>query len=135
MIFFIRKVFWLWLVSLVFSCQQKENKSSEITSTANLSPASIEYAKGFSLSYSSDFTLIKIFSPFQDANDTLKYILQTKEKDVPAGYSDYNLITIPVKKIVLTSTTHIAMMTHLGKSDAICAVTDPDFIYDSAREI
>jgi len=132
MIFIIRKVFWLWLVSLAISCQQKENKPTESTTTSDLTPANIEYAKGFSLSYASDFTLLEIFSPFQDANDTLKYILQSKENEIPAGYSDYKLIQVPVERMVLTSTTHIAMMTHLGKSDAICAVTDPGFIFDSA---
>lgn len=131
MIFFIRKVYWFCLVSLAFSCQQKENKPTESAAPKELIPDRNEYAKGFSLSYGSDFTLLEIFSPFQDAEDTLKYILQSKENDIPTGYSEYNLIRVPVEKMVLTSTTHLAMMTHLGRSEAICAVTDPDFIYDS----
>ena len=90
----------------------------------------IDYAQGFSLKYTGTYKILDVYSPFQDTKDTLHYVLIPKGNTVPDSLKAYQQITIPVKKMILTSTTHVAMLAHLDKLDIVTGLTDAAFVFN-----
>ena len=123
----------LFLLAVLFYCsndaEQKNTSTNQASQSFEWEQPTIEFASGFSLEYSDTYKILDVFSPFQDAEDTLHYILVPEGNVVPDQYKAYQKITIPVKRMVLTSTTHIAMAAYLEKLDAVSGLTDSAFIY------
>jgi len=93
-----------------------------------------EYAKGFSLTKEENgLQILHVFPPFQNSADTLKYLI-VKDGKVPESYSDHQIIKVPSKNLVLTSTTQIAMVEALDKIESIGAITDPSFVFSPEIE-
>ncbi|UZR98033.1 ABC transporter substrate-binding protein [Chondrinema litorale] len=121
------------ILAFLFSCsndvEQNNSSPNQESQTFEWKQPSIEFASGFSLEYSDTYKILDVFSPFQDAEDTLHYILVPEGNAVPDQFKTYQKITIPVKRMVLTSTTHIAMVAYLEKLNAVSGITDSAFIY------
>ncbi len=91
---------------LLMSC--KNNVKKEILMTK--SNTSIKYAQGFEIKEFIDYKKLVISSPYKDSKQSLEYILITKNTDVSPFSSVAKIIQIPIKNIVVTSTTHIPML-------------------------
>jgi len=87
-------------------CQSKatHNTAQKVTN-------SVRYAKGFALYKHKDYTKLVIKSPYPNAKEQFEYYLVKEgiHPDIKNGI----IITIPLKKVVVTSTTHIPMLTAL----------------------
>lgn len=100
----------------------------------------IQYAKGFTVEKSaSDITVIKITSPWPNAETEYTYALVPKEK-LPTITLDNNgydaIIGTPVESIVVTSTTHIPALESLGVLDKLIGFPDTQYISSkSARRL
>ena len=127
-IFFVAACYMLascFLLSCV-SLSSKKEEVKKVEVTENFIPN--EYAKGFALSEGKDYSVLYVFPPFQNSADTLKYII-TENGNVPETYANYQIIKVPNKNLVLTSTTQIAMVEALKKIESISAITDPSFVF------
>jgi iron complex transport system substrate-binding protein len=90
------------------------------------------YAKGFKIEKFKDFKVLTVYNPWQHAQGVeYKYVLAENTKIVPDSLKKFDIIKIPVKRIVCLSTTHLAFLRELNLLDAICGVAAPEFIYDS----
>ncbi len=105
----------LFLIILCIGCKtERKQKVNELKPER----VALEHAKGFSIEkLSSGISILKINSPWPNVNRTFSYAL------VPKGRSNslaldteiYDaVIPVPVKKLVVTSTTHIAALEALG---------------------
>ncbi|MEM1136015.1 MAG: ABC transporter substrate-binding protein [Bacteroidota bacterium] len=110
---------------------KEATKQIEKLQTPNQIAPAIEFAKGFSLTYTDDYKLIDIYSPFRGSEDTLHYILLPEPHAIPTGFEKYQTIRIPVKNMVLTSTTHLAMVAHLDRLGIVSGLTDASFVYNN----
>ena len=88
------------------------------------------YAQGFSITEFSDFSIVEVKKPWQGSDQlNFKYLLVKDGIKVPDSISKgADMISLPVERIVCTSTTHIAMLDALGKTETIVGVSGTDLI-------
>ena len=109
---------------------QCEKKSTQILSdNAN----QIKYANGFKIQNYKGYSILKISNPWPNANEKFTYILKEKNGIVPDSLQDNIIISVPIKKIVVTSTTHIPSLEMLKQERTL--VGFPNLNYISSKKI
>lgn len=79
-----------------------------------------------------DITLLTVSNPWQGAENVVyRYVLRPKGKEIPAKYAQYTVIDTPVERVVCLSTTHVAMLSALGKESSIKAMSGTAFVSDT----
>ena len=91
--------------------------------------ASIKYAQGFTVSYHKNYKLVTINRPFPSAKTPLHYVLVQCGTPVPNAIKADQIITIPVRSLVVFSTTHIPHLEKLKVVDRLVGVADLSLIY------
>jgi len=128
--FAIKYIALLSLLLVLVSCKKKSEIS--LPETLNMDMVAINYAKGFSIEKSaSGITIIKVFSPWPDAEEAFTYALVPKElKTLPIlNKKDFDaIINVPVERIIATSTTHIPALENLGVIDKLVGFPDTRYI-------
>jgi iron complex transport system substrate-binding protein len=122
-----RNLFFLVLsVSVLFSlsCQQPGSKKEATTAGEAgdgfpSARAVLKYAHGFSIDYYDHYKVVRILNHTGNKTDTLKYLLVQEGSFTPAGYPGAQVITIPVKTLVVMSSMHVALADFAGVADRI----------------
>lgn len=121
------------LILFLIGC--KTDKKSVIPALAK-NQETIQYAKGFTVEKSdSDITIIKITSPWPNAESTYTYALIPKEKlaSMTLDKNAYDaIIATPIESIVVTSTTHIPALEALGVLDRLAGFPETKYISSQA---
>ena len=101
---------------LVFSCKQEAQKESQKSD----SKSRIYHAKGFDILSTNGIKKLQIKAAYQNANTVFEYEV-LEEKDVLDNTATPNnaVLAVPIKSIVVTSTTHIPMVELLQEETAI----------------
>lgn len=107
------------LVLLLFSVSCKQVPEAKTHHSAKTGSAEIKYAKGFGIDYYDTYKLVSIYSGTGANADTTQYVLLEKGAKAPEGYKKAQLIEIPVKSLVATSSMHIAQAEFAGCADVI----------------
>lgn len=105
-------VFSCWLA--FFSCKKETQKAENETSQKS----SIKYAKGFDIIIHNGIKKLIIKSAYKGSDDTFEYIIKKKKPNAIVDYKQ-TTIEVPIKKIVVTSTTHIPMVELLNEESSI----------------
>ena len=125
-----KKLIYIILFLGIVSC--KENRNTNVLTTISSSKKiDISYAKGFSVIKTDNHSILKISNPWPMAKKEYSYLLLTKEQALANNYNkdDYNgIITIPIKTIVVTSTTHIPALELLGVEQALVGFPGTDYV-------
>ncbi|MEX0288422.1 MAG: ABC transporter substrate-binding protein [Flavobacteriaceae bacterium] len=125
-----KKNIFLLLLTLIVGC--KEEKRAQIPLGLKPEITTIKYAKGFSIEKGdSGISIIKISSPWPNAETAFTYALVPREKlaSITLNKDEYDaIVTVPVEKIVVTSTTHIPALEALGVEDKLLGFPSTDFI-------
>ena len=102
---------------------------SDTTAPAPLKPSNtVKYATGFSIENFENFTLVTVRNPWPEAKKTYSYVLHKKGVTLPDTLQNYTAITVPIKKMVATSTTHIPSIEMLGKVNTLVGFPNLDYI-------
>jgi iron complex transport system substrate-binding protein len=95
--------------------------------------ALVQYAHGFTIKKDGNVTLLMVSNPWQGAQGVkYHYVLCPKGERIPEKYAHYPVIYTPVERVICLATTHIAMLSALGKTSSIKALSGPAFVSDSA---
>ncbi len=89
-------------------------------------------AKGFSIRDSLDFRIITLFDPWQGSSGKqYRYLLSenTTESGNEKRYDQ--VIPVPVRSVVVLSTTHVGFISALGESSSITGVSGAEYVSDS----
>jgi iron complex transport system substrate-binding protein len=88
------------------------------------------YAKGFHITNYEHFKVLEVKKPWQGAeNIHFRYILTDHGHEIPDSVLETgNLIKLPVNRVVCTSTTHIALLEALGKTEIVVGVSGAGLI-------
>lgn len=114
-----------FLVFLLFiQCKEETKKEAKIATSKN----EIHYAKGLEIYKHQGFSIIKITNPWPEAKENFTYILQEKNGIIPDSLKQFPLIQIPLKSIVVTSTTHIPALELLGVENTLVGFPNTDYI-------
>jgi len=121
----------LWL-SLFSACNHQSEKSSVPTQNEREYKAvQVHYAQGFSIDEYADYSVINIFNSFQDQSDSLRYVLVPRGKESPDGFKNAQVIKTPVRSLIATSTTHIALTEMLNANEVIKGMVGAQYAYNS----
>ena len=101
----------------ILSCSNAKLESKGAVSSNN-------YAKGFNISKTKKGFELQVNDPYQGSSGTVfSYHLSRNKKNDGS-------IKIPVQRVVCMSTSHIAMINALGKSETIYGISGADYIYN-----
>lgn len=124
-----KKIGFLFALILLYNCkEQPKNTSSKTPTHAKAETVEISYAEGFSITNFEDFKIVKVNSPWPKAEKELTYVLAEKNVLLPDTLQFDQKVTIPIKKIVVTSTTHIPSLESLGKENTLIGFPHLDYI-------
>ncbi|MDP2160772.1 MAG: ABC transporter substrate-binding protein [Flavobacterium sp.] len=119
----IKLLFLLFLTSLV-SCQKKETKETKPENSSN----SVRYATGLSIQKYADFSIVTVSNPWPTSDKNYTYILHQKAAKIPDSLQKYTAIQVPIKSIVVTSTTHIPALELLEVEDKLIGFPNTDYV-------
>jgi iron complex transport system substrate-binding protein len=104
------------LVCFLFSisCKKEVQKTDQEIKTKS----TIKYAKGFDIVDENGTKKLIIKAAYQNADAIFEYHIKKKKAETIVDYK-YEVIEVPIQKIVVTSTTHIPMVELLNEEKAI----------------
>ncbi|ANQ48122.1 ABC transporter substrate-binding protein [Flammeovirga sp. MY04] len=119
------------LSTVLFSCESHTNKTSKETyQSFTATPLQVKYAKTFSLDYKGDYKVLHLINPFNDKKTS--YVLLQKGQSLPTGFTQNQVIRIPISNMITTTTSQTTMMEELGALDAIRGYVDSTYMYSQA---
>jgi iron complex transport system substrate-binding protein len=122
---FVKNASCYFLVFLLFiQCKEVTKKETTIASSKN----EIQYAKGLKIYKHEGFSIVKIINPWPEAKESFTYILQEKNGIIPDSLKQFTVIPIPLKSLVVTSTTHIPALELLGVENTLVGFPNTDYI-------
>jgi iron complex transport system substrate-binding protein len=87
--------------------------------TVNFEPVTLTHAKGFSLEYHDGYKVLTVSTPWTNSNQSFQYLLVQCGTPIPPGFDQAQVVTIPVEKVVVLSTTHIPFFDRLNALNTI----------------
>ncbi|WP_348824439.1 ABC transporter substrate-binding protein [Flavobacterium aestuarii] len=105
----------------------KKNDKTEIQNDVNTAN-SIQYAKSLAIHKHNGYTVVTVSNPWPDAVKDFTYILKEKDGIVPDSLKKYPEISVPLKSIVVTSTTNIPFLEMLGVEKSLVGFPHTDYI-------
>lgn len=124
-----KQLLFLTLLSLLISCKtsNKKEKSKRITSIA--------YAKGFNIQEYKFFKKLTIHTSFKGDTEARDYYLIQKGYRIPDSLTEKNIVFVPIKRMVVTSTTHIPMLEILGVESTLVGFPNTKYISSEKTRI
>ncbi len=111
---------------LITSCKEVQKPTSNIAETEKA--IQITYAKGFEIQSFNEYKVITLKNVWPGSEREFKYALIEKGATLPSSETFDAIIEIPVKKIVVTSTTHIPSLEMLGVEESLVGFPNLDYI-------
>ncbi len=122
---FLYKALFISFFAFNISCKQNE-KTATVKNTS--SEEVIKYASGLSIHKYTGYSVVKVTNPWPDANRDFTYILQEKNASIPDSLQQYTTIQVPLKSIVVTSTTNVPFLEMLGVENKLVGFPHTDYI-------
>ena len=120
----LRVILFLAIIPFIGCKKSTENSKNTLSNFEN----SIHYAKGLEIYKHKGFSIVKITNPWPDAKENFTYILLEKNGIIPDSLKQFSIIQIPIKSIVVTSTTHIPALELLGVENTLMGFPNTDYI-------
>lgn len=119
------------IITIMLSCNNR-TKEAGLAGVIRKDPSENLYSSLFNISFEEDFTRLTIHSPWQGSGDlSIDYYLLSDSDILPEGADPSMVIKTPVTSVVCMSTTHIAMISRLGFTSTISAVSGSRYVTDS----
>lgn len=115
----------LLFIILVSGCKRDGDFKKPVRPTAH---NEIRNAKGLAIYRYNGFSIVKITNPWPKATKEYTYILQQKNAVIPDSLKAFQVISVPLKTIVVTSTTHIPSLEMLGEENTLVGFPSLDLI-------
>lgn len=115
----------LFVVLAITGCK---NDTKNISQENNAIVNSVTHAQGLQLYRYNGYTVAKVTNPWPDANQTFTYILQKKGGVIPDSLKQYTTVQVPLKTVVVTSTTHIPSLELFNAENTLIGFPGTDFI-------
>lgn len=126
----VKNIFFLFVFISLFSCNEKVKE--ENTSKKNTNNSKIEFAKGFNISYHKGYKIITLKNAWPGAEKEFKYALIEKGTVLESPENYDAIVTVPIDKIVVTSTTHIPSLEMLEVDKTLIGFPNLDYISSEA---
>lgn len=121
------KAFILLLSVYGIACNPSDNEKNTHKDTAP-APIDIQYATGFKVSVQNGYQFVEVPKPYQGSEEGFKYLLVPRGGEIPEHGSDVQVVEVPLKSIVCTSTTHIPLLDYINETESLVGFTTTDYI-------
>lgn len=88
----------------------------------------VDYARGFTINYYDNYKVVRILSPFEKSTDTMSYVLVQRGTPKPRGYTESQVIEIPVRSLVAMSSMHIGLVGFLEAEDVLTGMGNLKYV-------
>lgn len=92
----------------------------------------ILYAQGFQVEYHKHYKVITVKNPWRDAKQTFQYVLVQCGTPIPKGFEQVQVVEVPVRRVVVLSTTHLGHLESLNLLNSLVGMSDPKLSYSKA---
>ncbi|MBD0832281.1 ABC transporter substrate-binding protein [Aestuariibaculum sediminum] len=120
------------LILLIVFCACKSEPKKKLWETLTGKPLNLKYATGFSAKDYGNFTILSIKNPWPNNDKAYHYALLKKGHDPEFWTLEKSrfdgIIELPIKKIVVTSTTHLPALELLRVENTLVGFPGTDFI-------
>lgn len=108
----------------VTSCNSNQEKSTVHPKAKNV----VLYASGFELYPYAHFSILKITQPWPGKKTDDAYVLYKDATKIPDSLKSFTAIQVPIKSIIVTSTTHIPPLEMLGVENTLLGFPGTDYV-------
>ncbi len=122
-----KSMFILLTLTWFISCK-KEVKENKIISNTDSFKSLIKHAKGFDIQIFETYKKLIIKSPYPGAENRQEFILVNSGNKKTKKFDSKNVLYIPFKKIVTTSTTHIPMLELIEEETSLIGFPHTNYI-------
>ncbi|MGO3182090.1 MAG: ABC transporter substrate-binding protein [Aequorivita sp.] len=117
----------LLLALVIISCKN-ESKNNKEASPAAQKESNIKYAESFEINTFEGYKTVTLKNPWPGTDKTFKYALVEKEGSLN-NPEDYDaVVKVPVKRVVVTSTTHIPSLEMLEEDESLVGFPNLNYI-------
>ena len=116
----------LLLLHIAFS--SCKNNTTAPKTTAVKASNSIKHANGLELYKYDGYSVVKVTNPWPEAAQSFSYVLHKEGVAVPDSLQKYTAVQVPIKTVVVTSTTHIPSLEMLGMESSLIGFPTTDYI-------
>ncbi|RVU91956.1 ABC transporter substrate-binding protein [Flavobacterium columnare] len=124
MIKFFQYTIFVFIFLMTIQCKKNNHQPAIKNQTNN----SITDAKAFCLYEYKDYSILRVTTPWPDAQKSFTYILKKNNKNIPDSLKQYTQINVPIKSLVVTSTTNIPFLEILGAESKLIGFPHTDYI-------
>lgn len=121
-----KQLFFLITLLFIFSC--KSDKKASPISENKTQNSTIEFAKGFDISYHEGYKIITLKNAWPGSEKEFKYALIEKGTTLDSPEKYDAIIHIPIDEIVVTSTTHIPSLEMLDVEGSLIGFPNLEYI-------
>ncbi len=108
-----------------FGCKQQNLPQ---TSPRQAAQNQVHFAKGLSIFKYNGYSVVKVTNPWPKAAKNYTYILQQKGATIPDSLKNNTIIKVPIKTIIVTSTTHIPSLEMLGVENSLIGFPNLNYV-------
>ncbi|WP_294822522.1 ABC transporter substrate-binding protein [uncultured Flavobacterium sp.] len=125
-----KKIFCIaFLTALAFAgCKEKTKTKPETVTVTKTVPNTVKHASGLEIYRYEGYTVVKVTSPWPNAKEAFTYVMQKENGIVPDSLKSNAIIQVPLKTVVVTSTTHIPSLEMLGVENTLVGFPDMNYI-------
>ncbi len=105
---------------LLIGCSSPRSKET--------TPTSAQYAHGFSIESNGSHDVLILRNVFPNSDTVFRYLLAAEGVELPKNNSYDGVIKTPIKRIVATSTTHLAFLEELNALETLVGFPETDYI-------
>lgn len=126
-----KSVFYTLSILLILTLSCREGKYKQMSADSRSEGEQVIRAERFSLEKNDSCTILTIIDPWQGTDGVRHtYYMVEKGNKPPVAANPESVIYIPVERMICMSTTHLAMISALGKEDAIVGFSGGEYIYN-----
>ncbi|OYU80569.1 MAG: ABC transporter substrate-binding protein [Flavobacterium sp. BFFFF1] len=122
---FVKGCLTLTLLLLMAGCNNQRHQNAI---PSGQSKNTIRYAKGLAIYQYDGFSVVRVSNPWPKATKAYTYVLHSKNATIPDSLKQYSKIQVPIKSIVVTSTTHVPSLEILGVQNTLSGFPNLDYI-------
>jgi len=119
----------LALLCMTCSCDFRQRASSE--NKSEIRGEAMRYAKGFEVWNGDGYVKVDIIDPWKKGKLLQRYLLVPRDHPIPQGLPPGTIIRTPLRKMIVYTAVHIAMLDELGVTDEITGVCETRYIKDT----
>ncbi|WJJ97911.1 ABC transporter substrate-binding protein [Algibacter luteus] len=120
---------YLFLICSLLACNKKVK--TEVLNSEENQKSELKYAEGFSITKTTNYTIIEINQPWPNAEKSYKYMVISKANAAKTSFlkDEFDgIIITPIEKIVVTSTTHLPALELLEEEETLVGFPGTHYI-------